>query len=633
MSKKYLVSSILAATTFLVACGGGGNVTTPSQVGNGNQTTITPPPQETVTVDEILNNPFEVLEQVSSQFATAYNNPNPIIPGGELRVAMPQTAPIPGMFDSLFQISVIDTQIREFTHEPLFVVGMDLNISNTGTIATVEFDRETRTATITKNHVSYWHDGVPVTLDDLVFAHEVIAHPDYTGPRWGNQISNVVGAVEYRNGEADYISGLVLSEDKMQLTIHFIDFPPTMPALGFWSSPSPRHHWAGIAVADMEEHPNARHEALGNGPFILNAMVPGESVSLVRNENYWRGVPNLESVTIEVIDPLMTPMAMQEGMYDIALAFPQSQFTEQFRYMTNVQFLSNPFTNNNNFWLGFRMGSWDAEQGRVVTDETPRISEPVRRAIALAIDHVGAGRELFNGLTVPTGSIYFGLRRMDWIDRSIPTSNNFDPGLARQILDEAGYADIDGDGYRERPDGSPLTIVYAAQTGSPANELNRQLEIQNWRDVGLRVVFWQNRLVETPLFNDMRTNEIDNGEVDFFMIGWNFGANPSPVNLFGPETQNNHTRYTSPEWQAIFDRFESDEMWDEDFLLETVKMWQRAVYDAAVIFPTNAAITLMAVNNRVANFSMELTGDPSVPSFWTTHLWGLTSETPYIDGQ
>ena len=35
----------------------------------------------------------------------------------------------------------------------------------------------------------------------------------------------------------------------------------------------------------------------------------------------------------------------------------------------------------------------------------------------------------------------------------------YDPELAGQLLDEAGVVDIDGDGFRERPDGEPLDII------------------------------------------------------------------------------------------------------------------------------------------------------------------------------
>lgn len=588
-----------------------------------------------------LDDPFQPLRDalVTHNLGLVVQNDAPIMDGGTLTWAIGSTDTIRGVFCAVHWIHGLDADMRMFFAEPLLNTGLDLHVSNiTGTAGTLDysrasayFDRDARTVTITKNHASYWHDGVPVTMDDLKFAIEVIAHPDYTGPRWGANISNIVGAVEYRAGYVDYIAGLVLSEDQMTLTMYMIDFPPTISAFSFWSTPLPRHHWEGIPVSEMENHPNARHNVLGDGPFIIDGIVPGESVRFVRNDNFWRGRPNLDVIIAEIVDPMMVPMAMEQGMYDIA-SFPQSQFTEQFRYMNNVQFLANPFTGNATTWLIFRSGTWDPDlndgNGGIYTFEEQRLSDTVRLALALSIDHMTAA-ELFNGLVVPNGSVYFGLRNMQWIDTSIPTHNNFDPERAERLLDEAGYL-RGADGYRTFPDGSELTIIYAAATGSPANELNRALELQNWSDIGLRVELYQGRLVEAAVLTGIRNREEDGGVVDMFTSGWGLGANPNPRNIFGPATLNNHTRYTSDEWNYIIERFESEQMWDPDFLMETVTMWQHAVSESMVMFPTTIAIGLQAVNNRVANFSLDITGDTSRVSSWNPWLWGLTNDTAYV---
>ena len=638
MVKKLLVAALmLVAVVFvLAACDRGGNetVATPPPATPGQTPAAptpsptpapTPPPRDAVEADG-----FAVLEEMASLFGQAVVNDNPIIEGGTLRWAIGTSATFPGIFCPVHWLSSLDADIRGLFFEPLVQAGMDFNPVNDQNLANIYFDRDARTVTFVKMHESFWHDGVPVTLDDLVFAYEVISHPDYTGPRWGVNLSNVLGAEEFKAGEVDYIAGLQLSDDKMTLVIQMIDFPPTIQQFGFWSEPLPRHHWEGIAVADMEEHENARHNVLGNGPFILDSIVPGESVHVVRNDNFWRGVPNLEAITVELVDALMLPMAMQQGLYDIGSPFAQSQFTEDFRYMDNVQFLTNLEAHNTTWFLAFRSGTFDPDIPGVVTqpEEEWYISRAVRQAIALSIDHVTAG-QLFNGLVVPNGSVFYGLRRMEWIDQTLESWNTFDPERAERILDEAGYTQRDSDGYRMRPDGTPLTIIYLAATGSPANETNRMLEIQNWSDIGLRVEFYQGRLVESTVVSDIIANET--GEVHMFTHGWGWGASPNPRNTFGPETRNNRSRYSSPHWNYILDRFDSDEMWDDQFLLDTVQMWQEAIADAGVVFPTTVAIGLSAVNNRVANFSLEITGTRAVPSSGNAWLWGLTSEDPYID--
>jgi peptide/nickel transport system substrate-binding protein len=638
-----LASASLVAVFIMAACGGGAaDPTTAPQGGGGATTTpaVTAPTTPTFTEPYryVGMDPFRFLEEASAQFGIRTNNPNPIIPGGELRWAISSSSPFPGLWCPVHFISSLDGDVRWFFNDVLFTAGWDLLISNEGGAATAHLDREARTVTINLRVDNwYWHDGVQVTLNDLLFAYEIIAHPDYTGPRWGASIANVIGALEYRAGEVDYISGLVLSDDHMTLTLHLVNVTPVTMAFGFWTTPLARHQWEPVLadpnfhISEMAAHAFARHETLGNGAWIIDSQVPGESVRFIANDNHWRGRPILDAIRIEIVEPMMTPMAMQSGMYDIS-GFPQSQFTTDFRYMTNVTFMSAPFHGNSGFWMTFRMGTFDAETMEVYTFENPRLSPVVRTAMALSVDHMGAG-QLFNGLVVPTGSIYFGLRRIDWINRDIPTHNQFDPELAMRMLDEAGYVDSTGDGFRDFPDGSPMVITHLAATGSAANELNRHLEIQNWHDIGLNVVFYQGRLVEGPVATAVRAQETDGGVVDSFTTGWNFGANPDPSGIWGPQTTNNHPRFRSDGWQYHFDRFTSDEMWNEAFLRETVDSWQWEVYRSQILFPTTVAISLTAVNNRVTNYSFEITGDHSVISSGT-HWWiGLTRAEPYVDGE
>ena len=638
MKKLLVLACVLAVMAFaFTACDRnpvtppGDDVTTTQAVGGETTTTTV---VEVTTTEPIHvvppTDPFYALQRVDARFPSTATNANPIIDGGTLRWAIGTSATLPGIFCAVHFISALDSNIRDLFAGSMFAAGMDSHVDNTSSLVYTEFCRETQTITFTMQHEAFWHDGVQVTMDDLYFAIWIIAHPDYTGTRWGPNISNIVGAEEFRAGNADYISGMVLSEDKMTLTLHMIDFPFTISAFGWWSAPVPRHHWEGIAVADMMGHENARTNALGFGPFIIDAVVPGESVSVRRNENYWRGRPHLDGIVVNLVEATVLPMALQQGLYDIGTGFPASQFTEHFRYMTNVEFLSNVWAQNGNSFLGFRVGTWDSETGEVYTFEEPRLSETVRRALALSVDH-SVAYELFNGLTVPTGSSWYGLRNIHWIDTEIPTYNHFDPEYAMRMLDEAGY--LRGpDGFRTFPDGRELTITYLALTGSPANDTERAMELQNWADIGLRVEFYQGRQVDSAVGSDVRFREADGGVVDMWWFGWNLGANPMPQ-VMTPGTQNNQVRYRSEHWDYIFDRFMSDDMWDPDFLLETVNMWQWAVHDAAVIFPWRQAVTLSVANNRVANFSLEITGDYSRPHYRYPFHWALTSQTAYVDGR
>ena len=61
----------------------------------------------------------------------------------------------------------------------------------------------------------------------------------------------------------------------------------------------------------------------------------------------------------------------------------------------------------------------------------------------------------------------------------------FDPTMAAQILDEAGYLDTDGDGVREMPDGLPLDFRLYISAESPTDLVSADLVQQMLRDVGI----------------------------------------------------------------------------------------------------------------------------------------------------
>ena len=67
--------------------------------------------------------------------------------------------------------------------------------------------------------------------------------------------------------------------------------------------------------------------------------------------------------------------------------------------------------------------------------------------------------------------------------------SEFDRGKARALLDLYGYVDRDGDGWREQPDGAPLTIEYATSPDKAFRDLYEQWAI-NMKAIGIRWCRW-----------------------------------------------------------------------------------------------------------------------------------------------
>lgn len=558
------------------------------------------------------------VEGMAKTFPLTVVNDNPAIDGGTLRVALALAGPFAGLLSPVFYGGSDDAEILGWFDEGITSTDDDFVMDQDGP-ATYTFDMAARTITLTLRPGITWHDGAPVTLDDLLFAYEIICDPDYDGPRWDDDMMNVVGAVEFRSGEADTISGITLSDDNMVMTIEFIEFKPTLLIGGFWTYAKPRHYLGDIPVVDMSAHDKIRANPLGFGPFKVTTVVPGEAVELVRFDDYWRGRPHLDGISLRVIHPDLVPQAMVSGEFDVA-AFG-TQFYPDYMDPTNYQYIGQLATAFN--YTGFNLGWFDEDArdgvGDVVTDLTGKMGDVnLRRAIGYAVDNAGLGEDFYNGLRILATTMI--TPRHGGYQNTDLAGFYYDPDKARQILDDAGYDQWDSDGFRLGLDGEPLTIYWATMEGAGADTIN-QFKIQNWADVGLRVELYLGRTHDFNVFYDYL--EYDEPGIDMFDAAWNTGINPDPQGLWGRHSWNFPRFMTDELWQLKLD-CSSEEAWDSAFRTNAYRKWQEMMYYYAPAIPTLWRTNLVAVNNRVKNYTM-------VASYidMTLHLIQLTAEEPY----
>jgi peptide/nickel transport system substrate-binding protein len=142
-----------------------------------------------------------------------------------------------------------------------------------------------------------------------------------------------------------------------------------------------------------------------------------------------------------------------------------------------------------------------------------------REALSIAINREEINDLIYNGLYVPRQA------------SPITGSPNFDPEFAarwaeydvdraNQLLDEIGLTERDAEGFRLRPDGSPLIITILFQSGfaSIADEVT--LVEQYWEAIGLNI---NQELVERTLYQE----RVDNGDVDIGV--WTADRNIIPM--------------------------------------------------------------------------------------------------------
>lgn len=540
--------------------------------------------------------------------------------GNTFRLARAATGGFPGLFHPHLSGDAADTVVTNFLIYSLIGVDDNLNFTQDGIITWEKcLDELSFTMTMRPGQQIFWSDGVELTLDDLLYAFEFISHPDYTGIRWGtaNATSLVVGAPAFRAGEADHISGLVLSPDRRTLKVYLTEMSPSMLIHGILTTPIPRHHFEGIPVAETAAHPHARDQLIGFGPFIIQTVVPGESVLLRANENYWRGRPNLDFLLYEIVHPDMMPLHMQSGSFDTGSI--RHADWDDYGHTNNVQFLGRIAAQQRFYY--FNLGT--QRRAYVLQDDgtmartgeiyfTPRDDgHPItnvqfRRAVGYALDQHTLNMTLHNGLRRCATTVLHPFNTMDFIDPSRYGTSIYDTERANRILDEAGFEWREGEQFRRDLNGNPFHVNFAhAWTGTvEATFAHFQ---RNLAAVGIDFRLYGDYWIEHNVLVNQYLLSMDvpfNSDLHMFEMGFTMGANPSPFSLWGHNQTLNLANYTNPEWQEIMADITSDRAWDSEFLADAFRRWDHA-WDASMpAIIQNWLIGLEWVNNRVANWTL-----------------------------
>jgi len=126
-----------------------------------------------------------------------------------------------------------------------------------------------------------------------------------------------------------------------------------------------------------------------------------------------------------------------------------------------------------------------------------------------------------------------------------------DPARAKALLDMFGYLDRDGDGWRERPDGTPLRVEYKYNIGGQEERQLAELWAKSMREIGIRIDTTAVQFAD--LLNDKRMG-------NFQLAGSAWIADyPDAQNflqlLYGPNTnQSNEARFKLPEYDRLYEK-------------------------------------------------------------------------------
>lgn len=556
------------------------------------------------------------------------------VEGATLNVGLVMDSPFSGVFQTNLYENNFDYQLMGPMLAAFAKTGDDIEISDSD-YAKWEFDSDAKTVTIKIADELTWSDGTPVTSDDIEWQYLLVGHPEYTGVRYNNEFMNVVGMEEYHDmnpedinfeeeREEPYISG-VRKLDEKTIEIEFKEFTPgILWGAGLFYQPEAAHAQKVIPVAELETADVVRKAPLSYGPFVINNVVEGESVEYVRNEHWMGEKPKVEKIIYQRAPSATLVEALKSGSYDLVQSVNVDAY-EDYLNLNNVELLSTmeaAYT-----YIGFKLGKWNADTGQVEMDPNAKMADvELRRAMAHAMDNQQVATAFYNDLRFPANTLITPYHS-NFHDETLQGLEH-DPEKAKEILDAAGYLDVDGDGFREDKEGNPLVINFASMAGGEIAEPLATLYMQNWNDIGLNVQLTAGRLIEFNAFYDMIKEDAE--DVDVYQAAWGTGSNPDPVGLYGRSAQFNYPRFASDANDEVLAKISSKEALDamiagdKSVLYSAYNEWQKLMQDEVPVAPTLYRLNLTIINNRVSNWDIRPVSD------FGWEKVGLLSDTPEV---
>ncbi|MCY4624137.1 MAG: peptide ABC transporter substrate-binding protein [Chloroflexi bacterium] len=371
-----------------------------------------------------------------------------------------------------------------------------------------------------------FHNGKPVTAEDVKYSFERATDAEYQSPEVSAYLDDIVGVLPKLAGQADEVTGVrVIDANTIEITID-APKPYFLAKLTYPTS----------FVLDKEnleaEGDNWVFKPNGTGPFKLAEYRVGQIIVLERNEHYYRGPALLDRV--ELILSGGSAMAMYEnGEIDITGVG-----------LSELDRVSNPLEPLNAEVVVAPPGFSLAYIGFNLS-EPPFDDVNFRRALAYAIDKETIAHRVLLELVAPATGI---------LPPEFPGYNpavqapGFDPVKAQELLAQSKYADS-----------ASRIIVTIPGTGGSAG-LDLQAILEMWEDtLGLTVELQQ---VETATYWD----DLNDGRLQAFAgLGWQADY-PDPQDfldiLFHSESQLNQSGYSNPEVDRLLEAARVEQDWE-----------------------------------------------------------------------
>ncbi|MGM8288109.1 ABC transporter substrate-binding protein [Clostridium perfringens] len=479
-----LLTAGLAASMLFVACGGGANNATE---GNSNGS-------ESGGTTKDLSKPERIEASNPSAIPDAAKNRTDTLIVG--------TTDPKGEFVPIYSSTLYDSWVNKLVFDGL-ISNNEKGEAVPNVAESYEVSEDGKTYTFKLNKGIKFTNGQELTAKDVAFTFTSICDPGYDGPRM-DAVSNLVGYEEYNKGDAKSVEGIKVIDD---YTISFTN--KNVDAAGIWNFEY------GIMPESVYKFEKGNFQAVkdkllepvGSGAYKFVHFKPGQEVKFEKNPDYWKGEPKIPYIVMKVTNAQTLLQELMAGTVDIDRVGAKPENIDPLK---QAGFLNLDLYMQNGYgYIGLNYGS-------------DKVKDPkVRQALLYGLNREGFMQSYYQGY----GQVYNShILPTSWAYNPDVPKYEYNPEKAKELLDEAGWKDTNGNGVRDK-DGVELELQWLTYTGSKYVDALIPIVQQSWEQIGVKV---------TPELMEFGTmmDKVNNREYDIFNGAWNLSIDPDPSGIF-----------------------------------------------------------------------------------------------------
>lgn len=358
-------------------------------------------------------------------------------------------------------------------YETLFALDKDMNIvpelaTGFDQVSDTEYKIHLRTDV-------KFHDGSPMNADAVV-----------------KSLNDLISSSD-RRSEYSFIDS-VKKDDESTITIKTKD--PYAPTIASLADPL-----ASIVNTDVDLNKTPS----GTGPFKFESFEKGVKMAVKRNDDYWGRKANLSGAVLYFVSDAMTRALQLEGYdIDITRGLPQTE-VKKIESDKDLEVLQKETLRLNLLYVN--------------TKKAPFDNPSVRQALNYAINR----QEIVDTALEGVGGVpAIGPFSSDnpWSANDELKAYAYDPSKAKELLEQAGITDTNGDGLLEF-DGKPFNITIKTYTSRAENKPSAEVVAAQLEKIGIK------SNVQVLEVGAIRS-DLSKGDYDMALYSWSTGTTGDP---------------------------------------------------------------------------------------------------------